>query len=305
MEITLAKTAGFCFGVKRAVDQVYEQLKQNKPIYTYGPIIHNEEVVRDLVEKGVRIIETEEELAALRNGTVIIRSHGVPERIITLLKENGLEYIDMTCPFVKRIHEIVSRESVHSHIVIIGNPGHPEVEGIRGWSKTPAVVISTKEEACLYEPEESQCGNIENFVQTKQHQPVKQGEKNEKHICIVAQTTFNYNKFQELVEIFMKKGYDINIMNTICDATRKRQAEAKEIASDADIMIVVGDTQSSNSKKLYEICQQECARTYFIQTGRDLELKVDDTVRKIGITAGASTPNNIIEEVQNYVRSIF
>lgn len=281
MEILLAQTAGFCFGVKRAVDQVYEQLHQKKPIYTYGPIIHNEEVVKDLREKGVRIIETEAELADLKEGVVIIRSHGVPERIITMLKEKGLEYIDMTCPFVKRIHEIVSRESEHSSIVIVGNPGHPEVEGIRGWSKTPAAVISTVEEAESYDPGDA------------------------RPVCIVSQTTFNYNKFQELIEIFSKKGYDINIMNTICDATRKRQAEAKQIASDADIMIVVGDTQSSNSRKLYEICSQECSRTYFIQTCRDLELKVDDTVRKIGITAGASTPNNIIEEVQNYVRSIF
>lgn len=344
MEIILAKTAGFCFGVKRAVDQVYEQLNQKKPIYTYGPIIHNEEVVKDLIDKGVRIIETEEELEALEEGAVIIRSHGVPERIITLLKEKGLEYIDMTCPFVKRIHEIVSRESTHSHIVIIGNPGHPEVEGIRGWSKTPAAVISTPEEACRYDPEEyrrqeacrydsekyqhqeaqqrnsegnqhqeAQRCNPEKYQRQEaavpeenwHDQPVKQGDKAVHSICVVSQTTFNYNKFQEIIEKFRKKGYDIDIMNTICDATRKRQAEAQEIASDADIMIVVGDTQSSNSKKLYEICRQECVRTYFIQTSRDLELKVDDTVRKIGITAGASTPNNIIEEVQNYVRSIF
>lgn len=305
MEIILAKTAGFCFGVKRAVDQVYEQLKQDKPIYTYGPIIHNGEVVKDLMEKGVRIIETEEELAALTDGVVIIRSHGVPERIITLLKEKGLEYIDMTCPFVKRIHEIVSRESVHSHIVIIGNPGHPEVEGIRGWSKTPATVVSTKEEALRYSPEDYQGQNHENIENAGQFQPAEQGVPEVRPICIVSQTTFNYNKFQELIEIFEKKGYDIDIMNTICDATRKRQEEAKKIASDADVMIVVGDTQSSNSKKLYEICKQECAQTCFIQTSRDLELKADDTVRKIGITAGASTPNNIIEEVQNYVRSIF
>ena len=227
MEIILAKTAGFCFGVKRAVDQVYEQLKQNKPIYTYGPIIHNEEVVNDLIDKGVSIIETEEELAALKDGVVVIRSHGVPERIITLLKEKGLEYIDMTCPFVKRIHEIVSRESEHSHIVIIGNPGHPEVEGIRGWSKTSAAVIATKEEACLYDPEEYQCQNGVIPDKTGQNHPVEQNGKKGHSICIVSQTTFNYNKFQELIEIFMKKGYDINVMNTICDATRKRQSEAK------------------------------------------------------------------------------
>ena len=282
MEIVLAKTAGFCFGVKRAVDQVYQQLQQEKKIYTYGPIIHNEEVVKDLQKKGVCIIDTEEELSELKEGVVILRSHGVPERVINLLKAKHLEVIDMTCPFVKRIHEIVNRESENSNIVIVGNPGHPEVEGIRGWSKTQATVVSTVDEALHYQrPDE------------------------ERPVCIVSQTTFNYNKFQEIIEIFEKKGYDINIVNTICDATRKRQTEAREIASDADVMIVVGDTQSSNSKKLYEICSQECEKTYFIQTSRDLKLETDKTVRKIGITAGASTPNNIIEEVQNNVRNFF
>ena len=281
MEIELATTAGFCFGVKRAVDKVYEQIGKGKKIYTYGPIIHNDEVVKDLKEHGVEILGSEEELRTLTHGIVVLRSHGVSKHIMDLLDEKKIEYIDMTCPFVKRIHETVYRESEHANIVIIGNSGHPEVEGIKGWSRVSATVIETADEAIQYQ------------------------RPDEKPVCIVSQTTFNYNKFQELVEIFAKKGYDINIVNTICDATRERQTEAKEIASKTDVMIVIGDQQSSNSRKLFEICQKECKKTCFIQTLKDLELTLDDSVRKIGITAGASTPNNIIEEVQNYVRINF
>ncbi len=281
MEVVLAKTAGFCFGVKRAVDRVYEQIETGKKIYTYGPIIHNDEVVKDLESKGVVTLHTEEELRKVSEGVVIIRSHGVPEYIMRLLEEKQIEYIDMTCPFVKRIHDIVHKESKEKEIIIIGNSGHPEVEGIKGWSYMPATVIENETQALKYEKE------------------------NDKSICVVAQTTFNYNKFQEFVEILEKKGYDISIVNTICDATRKRQSEAREIASKADAMIVIGDTQSSNSKKLFEICKRECPNTYFVQTLKDLELKGVKENGKVGITAGASTPNNIIQEVQRYVRFNF
>ncbi|MDE7249636.1 MAG: 4-hydroxy-3-methylbut-2-enyl diphosphate reductase, partial [Lachnospiraceae bacterium] len=148
MEVLLAKSAGFCFGVKRAVEKVYEQLGEKEEIYTYGPIIHNEEVVKDLEMKGVRVIEGEEELQGLIKGTLVIRSHGVPRRIYELIEKNGLTCIDVTCPFVKRIHQIVEKESRQGKkIVIIGNAGHPEVEGIRGWSSTPAAVIESVEEA--------------------------------------------------------------------------------------------------------------------------------------------------------------
>ena len=280
-DVILAKTAGFCFGVKRAVDQVYEQVALGKKIYTYGPIIHNNEVVKDLENRGVQIINSEQELEMITEGTVIIRSHGVSKRVMDLLEQKGLDYIDMTCPFVTRIHDIVHKESPEKEIIIIGNAGHPEVEGIRGWAENGATVIGTVEEA-------------ESF-QSKSGKPV----------CIVSQTTFNYNKFKDFVEIFEKKGYNVNVMNTLCDATRKRQEEAASIASDVDVMIVIGDLQSSNSKKLYEICQKECDKTHFVQTLQELQLNPDDSVRTIGITAGASTPNNIIEEVQNYVRNVF
>ena len=282
MEVILAESAGFCFGVKRAVEKVYEQAAIGKKIYTFGPIIHNEEVVKDLENKGVTVIETEEELTSLTEGTVVIRSHGVSKHICDLIAQSGLECVDATCPFVKRIHNIVEKESAAGKkIIIIGNAGHPEVEGIMGWSHTPASVIESAEEA-------------ENF-----------NCKKDEMLCIVSQTTFNYNKFKDLVEIFQQKGYNVNVVNTICNATEERQTQAREIAARVDAMIVIGGKHSSNTRKLYEICKEKCANTYFIQTLDDLHLELPETAALVGITAGASTPNNIIEEVQNYVRINF
>ena len=282
MEVVLAKTAGFCFGVKRAVEQVYEQTGTGKKIYTYGPIIHNEEVVKDLEKKGVSVISDETELETLTEGTVVIRSHGVEKKIYDRIEANGLQCVDATCPFVKKIHGIVAKESEQGkNIIIIGNASHPEVEGIRGWCKGTVSVIESTEEALKYD------------------------QKKEIPVCIVSQTTFNYKKFQELVEIFLKKGYDISVVNTICNATEERQTEARRIAADADCMIMIGGTHSSNTRKLFEICSEECENTYFIQTLDDLHLDLPKSTRLVGITAGASTPNNIIEEVQNYVRTNF
>ena len=284
MEVNVAKTAGFCFGVKRAVDQVYEQTEKEKgkKIYTYGPIIHNEEVVKDLRSRGVEVIHSEEELAALTEGIVIIRSHGVPKRIYDLLEERKLQYVDATCPFVKKIHNIVKKASEEgSHVIIIGNPEHPEVQGIMGWSLLPVTVIQDAEEAeQLSLPEEQK-------------------------ICIVSQTTFNYNKFKDLVEIISKKRYDISVLNTICNATKERQTEAKSIAKGVDAMIVIGDKHSSNTQKLFEICKKACNNTYYIQTLDDLDMNQLRSVETVGIKAGASTPNKIIEEVQKNVRINF
>ena len=282
MEIKLANSAGFCFGVKRAVDRVYEQIESGKKIYTFGPIIHNETVVADLEKHGVEVIDSIDALRTLSDGAVVIRSHGVPKEIYDILDEQGLECIDATCPFVKKIHRIVEKESnEESQIVIIGNDVHPEVEGIKGWCKTPAIVVESKEEA--------------------QNLSLPANRK----VCVVSQTTFNYNKFQELVEIISKKGYDINVVNTICNATEERQTEAAKIADEVDAMIVIGGTHSSNSRKLYEICKAKCENTFFIQTLEDLKMDLPDSAQLVGITAGASTPNNIIEEVQNYVRINF
>ena len=287
MKVTLAKSAGFCFGVKRAVDTVYEQLEKsvsgNQPIYTFGPIIHNEEVVHDLEEKGVTVLESVEELEerAPQGGTVIIRAHGVEKGISGKIKELGYTLVDATCPFVLKIHRLVEKYSTDgAQIVIIGNEKHPEVKGIKSWSLDPhTAVISTPEEAEKYQ--------------------AKSGKK----VCIVAQTTFNYNKFQELVEIINKKGYDIIVLNTICNATEERQTEAAKIARDVDAMIVIGGRNSSNTQKLFEICKNECNNTYYIQTVKDLDVTCFESIDNVGITAGASTPNKIIEEVQKNVRN--
>ena len=283
MQVLKAKTAGFCFGVKRAVDTVYEQMEACEgPIYTYGPIIHNEEVVKDMEKKGVSVLRSEEEIDALDKGTVIIRSHGVEKRIYDRLEEKGIRIVDATCPFVKKIHNIVRRESdLGAHIIIIGNPEHPEVQGIRGWAGSKVTVIQDASSAEEFKPDE-----------------------NEK-ICVVSQTTFNYNKFKDLVEIIKKKSYDVSVLNTICNATKERQTEARSIAESVDAMIVIGDKHSSNTQKLFEICQKACNNTYYIQTLDDLNLNQLGSVETVGITAGASTPNNIIEEVQNNVRIIF
>ena len=224
MEVIVAKTAGFCFGVKRAVEQVYEQIeKAEKPVYTYGPIIHNEFVVKDLEEKGVRVLNTEEELAALKDGIVIIRSHGVGKHIYELLEAHHITVVDATCPFVKKIHRIVEQQTAEGRrVIIIGSPEHPEVQGIRGWGNDTTLVVEKPEQ-------------IENL-------PVGIGEK----LCVVSQTTFNYKKFQDLVEKFEKKGYDILVLNTICNATQERQVEARRIASEVDAMIVIGGRHSSN-----------------------------------------------------------
>lgn len=283
MEILRAKTAGFCFGVRRAVDTVYEQVeKQQEPVYTFGPIIHNEQVVADLEERGVRVVETQEELENISKGTIVIRSHGVPKSVCDKIHACGLQCVDATCPFVKKIHRIAERESANGrHMVIIGNDGHPEVEGIKGWCSGPVTVLGTVQEAEEFAPKEGTT------------------------LCIVSQTTFNYNKFKDLVEILEKKRYDSIVLNTICSATEERQAEAREIAAQVDTMIVIGGSHSSNTRKLYEICKQECKNTYHIQTSVDLDKKPFQCIGRVGITAGASTPNNIIEEVQKHVRVEF
>ena len=278
----VAKTAGFCFGVERAVRKVYEQIETGRPpIFTLGPIIHNEEVVRDLEGRGVRVLPDEESLKDLKEGTVIIRSHGVGRAVYDRIKARGLSVVDATCPFVKKIHRVVQEQNgLGRRVIIIGDKDHPEVQGIRGWGDEKTLVVK----------DEAEMADLPDLT----------GEK----LCIVSQTTFNYNKFQDLVEKFSEKGYDIFVLNTICNATQERQVEAGRIASQVDAMIVIGGKNSSNTRKLYEICRKECKNTYYIQTVGDFDPESVSSVRSVGITAGASTPKNIIEEVHTNVRGI-
>ena len=283
MNVILAKSAGFCFGVKRAVNMVYDEIakKHDKPIYTYGPIIHNDEVVKDMKDKGVIVVDDLKDLKHLSPGPMIIRSHGISRAEYEQIENSGFKIISATCPFVTKIHRLVEEYSAKEYqIIIIGNADHPEVKGIRGWVHGEDVkIIANAQEAELLE------------------------ENEKKKVCVVSQTTFNYNKFQDIVEIISKKGYDISVLNTICNATEERQTEARQIAKKSDAMIVIGDKNSSNTQKLFEICKNECANTYYIQTSNDMDYSKLVSVNNVGITAGASTPNNIIEEVSKDVRN--
>ena len=277
LKVRLAEKAGFCFGVKRAVDLVYSECEQNTQVYTYGSIIHNEEVVKDLEDKGVIVLNTKEELEAIETGTVIIRSHGVAKEIYDIFEGKDVKLVDATCPFVRKIHKIVRENSLDNRdIVIVGNSSHPEVQGIEGW--------------CL-----SKTHIIEDIID------VNNLEINNDRICVVSQTTFNHEKYEELKEAIYKKFQmcDIIDVNTICNATEERQKEAIKLAKESDVMIVIGGKNSSNTQKLYAICKKECNNTFYIQKSSDLNLDEIDSEALVGITAGASTPNTIIKEVFN------
>ena len=276
LKVRLAETAGFCFGVERAVGMALRIAAEpgRGAVYTLGSIIHNEEVVADLERQGVLAVSLKE-LKNLKEGTVILCSHGVSrsviEEVACLKDENGqkkFQVEDATCPFVKKIHRIVEEKSGQGYrILVIGDRNHPEVEGIIGWSKTPVIVTDN----------EKDLQNLE----------IKEGEK----LCVVAQTTFNYKKFQYLVEIIERKRYDIIVVNTICNATEERQAEAARLARQSDAMIVIGGKQSSNTGKLFEISKKECENTYYIQTLGDLDLNLFKSFRSVGITAGVFKDN--------------
>ncbi|MDO4266673.1 MAG: 4-hydroxy-3-methylbut-2-enyl diphosphate reductase [Eubacteriales bacterium] len=295
--ILVAQTAGFCYGVQRAVDYTYaaceeagkEQGGTADKIYTYGPIVHNDYVVNDLEKKGASVIPDFETLrrmkeeGALYGATVVIRAHGVGREVYELLSDekDGIRLVDATCPYVKKIHKIVREHSRRGEpVVVTGSRSHPEVIGILGQAEGEAFVIEDVREA-----EELHFSGSP-------------------RICLVSQTTFSLQKFEDIVAIFKKKQYNVDIINTICNATKMRQTEAAKLALECDAMIVIGGRSSSNTAKLCDICQSECKKTYFVQTAEDL----DDTlnsVRCVGITAGASTPKSIIEEVLKYVRDEF
>ena len=270
MEIIVAKSAGFCFGVNRAIESCYNQIG-NGNIYTYGPLIHNKEVTKDLENKGVKVIDDFENID---NGTIIIRSHGVGKDIYNKLNEKGIEFIDGTCPFVKKIHNIVMDEyDKGKQVIIVGNSDHPEVIGINGWCNKSAIIVDNVEE-------------VEglNFDNSKKY-------------AVVVQTTFRLSKFEEILNLLKNKIQSIETFNTICSATEERQNEAVKISKKVDKMIVIGDRMSSNTQKLYEICKKNCRNSYNIETIDDLVLNIFSKNDKIGITAGASTPSAIIKEV--------
>ncbi|MDD6214956.1 MAG: bifunctional 4-hydroxy-3-methylbut-2-enyl diphosphate reductase/30S ribosomal protein S1 [Firmicutes bacterium] len=270
MSIKIAKTAGFCYGVKRAVDKVYETVeKGDRKIATLGPLIHNRSVVEDLIQKGVLYYDDPKDIPD--DTTIVIRTHGVKKEIIDSL--DGRDYIDLTCPFVAKIHKIVKGHHDRGYqIVIVGDATHPEVIGINGWCDNSAIIT--------YDP---QFKIPPTFV--------------EKPICIVAQTTINKNVFVQIVQNIKNTCKRVLIFDTICSATKDRQEEAYELSAESDMMFVIGSRESSNTKKLFHIACEHCSETYFIETFEDIPQNIYLKNKKIGITAGASTPARTIEEV--------
>ena len=269
--IRVAESAGFCFGVKRAIEMAYEAIGVEPKLYSYGQLIHNKTVTDDLASKGLEIVEN---LDGLTEGTLLIRSHGVGKALYDEAEAKGLKILDGTCPFVKKIHNIVHEKLANGMgIIIVGDGTHPEVIGINGWCENAAVILEDEEAAKTKEiPEKDR-------------------------YAVVVQTTFRQAKFDKILEILQDRGINMEIHNTICSATEKRQTEAEELSKTVDKMIVIGGKNSSNTQKLVEICAKNCGNTVHIETICDLVLNNFGKDDKIGITAGASTPPAIIKEV--------
>ncbi len=271
-KIILADSAGFCFGVKRAVDKALEiKGKNNKKIYTLGPLIHNNDVVNFLKENLIYPIELEDITSLKENDTIIIRSHGVSEKTLNILRKTNLNIVDATCPYVENIHKKVKKYyDLGYHIIIVGDKNHPEVIGINGWCNDCALILKRGVDV----------GITENKV------------------CVVAQTTERQVTWEHVLTKIIKMSKEIVAFNTICSATEVRQKSAEEISKKVDAMVVIGGFNSSNTTKLYEICKKNCENTIHVENLLDIsdEFLKDKNIKQIGVTAGASTPDWIIKE---------
>ena len=284
MEIKLAKTAGFCFGVNRAVKMVYSLLDSKKKVATLGPIIHNTEMVVELKARGAVTIDSPKE--ADRDATVVVRSHGVSQTVLDEIEKLNLECCDATCPFVKKIHNVVAGadKDKNKSVFIAGDSAHPEVEGIIGHAKLPCYTYKNEEEL------------TEHFNNIP--------KENYNSAVFVAQTTFSEKEWKKCSKTIKKVCTNAEIFDTICSATHSRQAEAENLAAVSDLMIVIGDRKSSNTSKLYELCRRVCPNTLWIQTAEDLPPERLSNVSSVGVTAGASTPARIIKEVLDKMEDI-
>ena len=278
MKIYIAEYAGYCFGVKRAVDTAIKTIENSAygPIYSLGPLIHNSQVVDKLYKDGLKVIDR---VNGLNNGKIIIRAHGIPYNVQKEIEDLNLELIDCTCPFVKSIHKKVKEYNNNGYkVIIIGDKNHPEVIGINGWCNNEGIIVNSEEKA----------------------KEIPYYDK----ICIVSQTTNTLEKFKSLSNILADKGGEIKIFNTICNATSLRQKACGELARKVDAMVVVGGYHSSNTNKLVEISNRYCDNVYHIEVSKDLPLQKLTKFNTIGITAGASTPDWIIKEVVETMNNI-
>ena len=279
MKVKVAKEAGFCFGVKRAMKMAWNELEvNNEGIYALGPLIHNKQAVSKYEEKGLVTVDEIESVPNTKK--MIIRSHGVSEKIYKDAKQKQINIVDTTCPFVRKIHRIVKAYHDKGYeIIVIGDSKHPEVIGINGWCENLAIIIKTLEDLEKFE-----------FNKSKKY-------------CVVAQTTINLELYLKIVNKLSEELCNIVFNNTICSATKVRQQSARELAQEVDCMVVIGGKHSSNTQKLVNICK-EAVETFAIETKEDLDIETLKNYDTIGITAGASTPDWIIEDVIKFIESI-
>lgn len=279
MEVKVAKNAGFCFGVKRAMKMAWKELELNSDgIYALGPLIHNKQAVSKYEEKGLKTINAIDEVP--NENRMIIRSHGVGKSVYLDSEAKSLDIIDTTCPFVTKIHDIAKRYHDQGYkVIVIGDAKHPEVIGINGWCDNDAIIIKTLEELESIDFDKS------------------------KKYCVVSQTTINLDLYHKIEEQLSNLLDEVVFNNTICAATKVRQESAKSLSSEVDLMVVVGGKHSSNTQKLVQICKEN-TNTIAIETVEELKKEDFKDYNTVGLTAGASTPDWIIEEVLNFIESI-
>lgn len=274
MRLTIGEHAGFCFGVRRAVCKAFECAENRLPCVTLGPLIHNPQEVARLEDAGVRSVETLEEVAP--GQTVIIRSHGVTPQVYARCEQMGIPVIDATCPHVAHIHQLVKTYSENGDtVIVVGEADHPEVVGIAGWASGPVLILPSKEAA----------------------QAVALPDR----ALVVAQTTIRRDRFEAVLDVLKERVADLTVRMTICAATSRRQQEAERLSHEADVMIIVGGRNSSNTQKLLETCLLRCRRAYLVETPEDIPqglIRQDDHV---AITAGASTPQWLLEAVRRSI----
>lgn len=280
--VIIADNAGFCFGVKRAMNIAYNEIeeKRDMQVYALGPLIHNRQAVEKYEERGLITVDEIEEIEIKENIEMIIRSHGVAKKIYDEARDRGIEIVDTTCPFVKKIHDIVKKsEENKKAIILLGDKNHPEVIGINGWCKDSAIIFKDMDDVLKYD-----------FDYDKSY-------------VVVSQTTMNEENFEKIIEYLESLNLELDIKNTICSATRVRQQSARELSSKVDVMVVIGGKHSSNTQKLVNICKER-GNTVSIETREDLYDVDFSNYETIGVTAGASTPDWIIHEAIEYLEKL-
>lgn len=283
MEVILGKTSGFCFGVKNAIDGAEKELKNNNKVYCLGEIIHNEEVIKDLENKGLEIIDDINDAF----DKVIIRAHGVPKEVYEIGKKRNIEILDYTCPFVLKIHNTVVEYAKNNYFIfLLGIKNHPETVGTISFCGNNSYLIETLDD-------------ISNALKSFDNSGLE-------NLLIISQTTFSVSLFENIVnniQSSLSSKVNLVIKNTICNTTSMRQKEAEQLSKNVDLMIIIGGQHSSNTKKLYEISKKHCKNVLLIQTEKNLKQEYFHGIGKVGIMAGASTPQNIIEDVVNFCKN--